>query len=169
MLSFYRVFLFSVIIYCENIFAQRLFVTYEDFKNDFKQEIHISELSNKYDLLYILLLDSTYKDYFFIYEPELKGEFPLYSAGLKSKEYTIGFLARYENIIDVIEKEESRIFSCLADVKTLEDFQYKFAHPIYVKDDTAIATVTNKATCDVLHFSLCQGVFQIKRLSRTFE
>ena len=54
------------------VFSQEMFINYEDFELAYINNPNLENLSNRFDLLFILLLDDTNKSLFFDYDLSLK-------------------------------------------------------------------------------------------------
>ncbi|MGF1636872.1 MAG: hypothetical protein ACFCUU_07345 [Cyclobacteriaceae bacterium] len=67
---------------CQMVVSQDKFISYHDFELAYRNNSELNSLSRDYDLLHILLLDSSYKKEVFKYNPGLEEEYYDYSAGL---------------------------------------------------------------------------------------
>jgi hypothetical protein len=150
--------------------SQNKFVRYDDFELAYRNNHDLDILSEDFDLLFVLLLDSSHKQQFFKYDLEIEELFRGYSYGLRLNESTVGFVTQITDIKKVFDSKFSmnKVFNCISDA-TLQETKLEINYPIYIKQNTAIVKVLTNNVSDIYYFKLHKGVVQINWLGGTIE
>ncbi len=156
---------------CHMVISQNKFIYYQDFELAYDKKKDLKLLGNDFDLLFILLLDSTNKEQFFKYDPELKDLYTDYSFGLKLNKSTVGFVTQVTEIKEIFTSEvlKNKVFSCINDTITQQIAKPMINYPIYLKQNTAIVEMLTGGASDVYYFKLEKGIVQINWLGGTME
>ncbi len=150
------------------VFAQEKIIRYQDFELAYSNNSDLKIISNRFNLLFILLLDTTYKVQFFEYDAELKDLYKEYSCGLKLNESTVGFVAHIKKIDEIFSSSllTNKAFNCISDAETQKIAKQRISYPIYIKDNMAIVEILSGSSfSDIYYFRLNDGVVQINWLS----
>jgi len=136
----------------------------------YKANSNLKDLEKRYDLLYILLLDSSHRNKIIKYDSELEQYFNEYSSAMNVNDATVGFITHFTEIMQVFDAE-FRIFNCLIDLSTVSNRKYTINYPIYINknNNTAIAEISSPSSCDVFYFRLHEGIVQINWLGGVIE
>lgn len=153
---------------CQVVVSQNNFVKYQDFELSYENDPDLHRLSKDFDLLFILLLDSSYSQGFFKYDPELEDSFNEYSHGMVLNRLTVGFATKHTDIKKIFDSK-SKIMNCLFDDRFIEG-KHLINYPVYIKNDTAIAEITtNNSISGIYFFRLQSGIVQINWLGEIIE
>lgn len=149
------------------VMAQNRFVTVADFDESLADS-DLSSLEGEFDLLKILLLDSSKQNLIFEYDPELKEPFVEYSKSLQLSRKTVGFVTDLTTIRSIFDEPE-RIFNSVFVGGV--DFQnrYWIDQPIYTNEDKAIIEILSPTTSDLYYLRVYEGVVQINWLGGVIE
>lgn len=160
-----------LIINCHMVMSQTKFVQYQDFEIAFNEKPDLKSLSNDFDLLFVLLLDSSNRQEFFKYNQELVELYRGYSCGLQLNMSTVGFVTQITDIKDIFRSDSlmSKVFSCVFDLQTQKITKQIINFPIYLKHNTAIVEISTGNSSDVYYFRLHEGVVQINWLGGTID
>ncbi len=147
------------------------FVIYENVISELKSSANISELKDKYDYMYILLLDSTNIDLIKKTRYAYIDEFRNYSAGLPLSNRTIGFVTDKTEIKEIFNDENSlkRILSSSKTINSPDIPMTKFDFPVYIKGNTAVFETSGPTWSDTYYASLEKGILQINWLGGIIE
>ena len=153
------------------VVSQDKFIYYQDFKSDYNNNPNLEVLNYGYDLLYVLLLDTTNILHFYEYDSELEDLYNGYSFGLKFDESTVGFVAQISTIDELFKSNilMNKVFYCIMDIETQQVFRPKINYPIYIKENTAIVEIQMGETFDVYCIKLSERVIQINWLGGVME
>ncbi len=153
------------------VFSQEKIVRYQDFELAYSNNSDLKIISNRFDLLFISLLDTTYKVQFFEYDAELKDLYKGYSHGLKLNKATVGFVARIQKIDEIFNSSllTNKAFNCISDEETQKTVKQTINYPIYIKDNTAIVEILSGSSSDIYYFRLNDGVVQINWLGGVMD
>ncbi|NEN25326.1 hypothetical protein G3O08_17655 [Cryomorpha ignava] len=144
------------------VIAQNRFVSVADF-NYYLPGSDLGSLEREFDLLKILLLDSSKQALFFEYDPELKELFFEYSKSLQLSKKTFGFVTDLTNI-KLIFEEPGRIFNSVFSESVAFEYNYKIDQPIYINENKAIVEILSPTTSDIYYLRINEGVVQINWL-----
>ena len=153
------------------VLSQEKFVEYHDFEIAYHNNPDLNVLSKRFDLLYILLLDTTNKLPFFEYDLELKNLYKGYSSGLNLNESTVGFVTQINKIEEIFNSDRliNKVFNCIFDAEDIQTIKRKINYPVYIKNNTAIVEVLTDNGFDIYYFRLHDGVVQINWLGGVME
>lgn len=154
------------------VFSQEKFINYEDFELAYSNNPNLENLSNRFDLLFILLLDDTNKSLFFDYDLSLNESYDNYIKGLNLNKSTVGFVTQKKEIIEIFNSEIlwRKVLNCISSVESTQIVKKTINYPIYVKDNTAIIEIfTGSSILNTYYFRLNDGVVQINWLGRIIE
>ncbi len=142
--------------------AKKKIVRYKDFEIAYKKNSNLKTLSKRFNLSYILLLDTTYKEEFFRYDTELKKDYASSSAGLKKQKGRVVFSTKLKNISRVFNSKrlKKRIISFTCGTGRYKKSKIKY--PIYIKGNTAIVKIVGDDFWDVYYFYLENGKMKVK-------
>ena len=172
-MNFLKLALFLILtVNCNIIMSQDRFIRYQDFELAYRNNPDLETLSKEFDLLFILLLDSSDKQQFFIFDSGLEELFNEYSNGLRLNESTLGFVTQITDIKKIFNSNLliNKIFNCVFDTITLrEETKKEISYPVYLKNNTAIIEISTGNTSDIFYLRLCKGVVQINWLGGTIE
>lgn len=131
------------------------FIEYKDFELAYKSGKNMKQLSNNFDFLSILLLDSTHAKTLFKFDPKLKVNLTHASASAKLSESTVAFRTYLETLRDVLQSEKSRdlIPSCLYGEEAVEN-EYKINNPIYINGNVAVVEFFNVSSSFICYINL---------------
>lgn len=149
-------------------FSQVRFVNNQDFELDFKQDPDLHKLEKEYDLLFVLLLDSSKQDQFYEHDPELEERFLGYSHGQNLNTSTVGFLTSDTGITQIFDAPE-RIMNCLFEDRSRGNMQHRISYPVYFNRNTAIVELVTTSSSDLYYIRLNKGVVQINWLGGIIE
>ncbi len=151
--------------------SQDKFISYKDFELAYRKNPDLEILSKDFDLLFVLLLDSSNKQQFFKYDSELEELFNEYSYGLRLNESTVGFVTQTTDVKKIFTSNLliSKVFNCVFDTTTLQETKRIVSYPIYLKNNTAIVEISTGNASDVYYLRLRKGVVQINWLGGTIE
>ncbi|MBN2571560.1 MAG: hypothetical protein JXA68_05485 [Ignavibacteriales bacterium] len=167
--------LIALIIFQLPIYGQSLnkssFVIYEEVINELKSAKNISQLENKYDYVFILLLDSTNIDLIIKTGYPYINEFRNYAASLALSKKTIGFVTEKQYIKEIFNDENSlkRILTCTKTNNSPDIPMTKFDYPVYIKGNTAVFETSGPTWTDTYYARLEKGIFQINWLGGIIE
>jgi len=147
------------------------FVSYGDVIKELKSSTNISELENKYDYMFILLLDSTSIDLIEKTGYAYVDDFRNYAIGLPLSNQTIGFVTEKREIKEIFRDENSlkRILSCTKTYNSPDIPMTKFDFPVYIKGNTAIFETSGPTWSDTYYARLEKGILQINWLGGIIE
>lgn len=157
------------------IFGQPLnksnFVIYEEVINELKSAKNISQLENKYDYVFILLLDSTNIDLIIKTGYPHIDEFRDYAAGLALSKQTIEFVTEKQDIKEIFNDENllKRILACTKTNNSYDIPMTKFDYPVYIKGNTAVFETSGPTWTDTYYAKLEKGILQINWLGGIIE
>ncbi len=165
------VFIFILIINCYLGMSQNKFIQYLDFEKACKSNPDLNIIGKDYNLLYVLLLDSSYKECFFNYDSNLEELFNGYSYGLNQNEFSVGFKTQMTKVKDIFDSNIliSRIFNCVFDTIELQSGKQIITYPIYLKGNTAVFEISNGSACEIYYLKLYKGIVQINWLGGIVE
>lgn len=140
------------------------FLSYGDVIKELKSSTNISELKNKYDYMFILLLDSTSIDLIEKTGYAYIDEFRNYATGLPLSNQTMGFATEKQDVKEIFRDENllKRILNCTKPFNSPDIPITKFDYPIYIKDNTAIFETSGPTWItkrEVLKLSFCSFVY----------
>lgn len=148
------------------------FIDVEKIKNEILQNQNYPYKNQSFDMLFILLLDSSEKNTFFQNDPRLKEEFYEYLPSLKLNSYTVGFVTQEQSIKSVLMDNVSigRILNCVYTPQFADSNTIEFSSPIFIsKENCAIFQTHSSFTTDTYFIRLNHGVVQINWLGGTIE
>jgi|SRR5690554_1447600 len=148
------------------LMAQNKFVSVADFDYSLAGS-NLSSLESEFDLLKILLLDSSKQNLFFDYDPELKELFFEYSKSLQLSKKTLGFVTDLTKIKSIFDEPE-RIFNSVFN-ENIAFENYKIDQPIYINENKAIIEILSPTTSDLYYLRIYEGVVQINWLGGVIE
>ncbi|WP_075602853.1 hypothetical protein [Saccharicrinis aurantiacus] len=147
------------------------FVSHNEVILELESSDNISGLVNKYDFLFILLLDSTKIE--IIQKPEYFdiGDYRNLLKGISNSKQTIGFVTDKGDIIEIFQDNKSlkRIITCTKTLNNPHVSLTKIHSPVYVKDNTAIFETFGPSGSDIYYTRLSDGIFQINWLGGTIQ
>jgi hypothetical protein len=160
---------FVLTFFCSKTMSQEKFVNYQEFELAYKETQNLNILSQKFDLLTLLLLDSSHKQKIFKFNSELEELYRHYSNGLSINESTVGFVTQTCDIENLLSSEVliNKFLSCICDIVTLQELTPKISYPIYVKNNTAVVEIIVNENSDIYFLRLNKGVLQINWLGGT--
>lgn len=150
--------------------SQNFFVHYQDFESSYNSRKDWEYLDKKYDLLFILLLDSSHKQEICHFDPEIEELFRDYSVGFTVSGLSQKFNVKISGIEELFLNKNTlyNILNCITD-NFIHKIDVKILFPVYVKDNTAIAEVSTHNTLDVYSFKLNEGAVQVNWLGGTIH
>lgn len=167
--------MFILLMICPFLFGQPYridnFIDYKNVINDLKTHANDSHLKYKYDLTFVLLLDSSQIKLIEKIQPEAVKYFREYSSGLTFNNRTVGFVTDKKDIKEVLmdKLDQKRIFECVNEESDLDLVHVEFDHPIYVKENKAIFEIYGSTWSSTYFARLENGVLQINYLGGTIE
>lgn len=164
-LKFTLIFL-MVIQSCTMLMSQNKFLNINDFSLAYQENPDLKYLEQRFDLLKILMLDSTKANIFVSYDPELEQLSKQYTEGMTLNKATVGFVSHVNDIREVFDEPE-RILNCLFGSDS--ESRYKIDHPIYIKGNDALMEISSPTTSDLYYLRYYQGVTQINWLGGTIQ
>lgn len=122
-------------------------IDYREYLAAYRKNPDLRKLRRDYNMLNILLLDSTNASSFFKISPSLKDDYISASKTILSQKFTLGFLTKAQTLRELIVSNVfgDRMFNCINPFYPSVDGDYKIISPVYIKDNTAVVTVTNEA------------------------
>lgn len=156
---------------CNAQMQEHKFVTYQEFESAYRNSYNLEILSNDFNFLYILLLDTCNKQELFKYDSELKELFKEYSYGLNQNKLSVGFVTQILDIKDMFDSDilVNKLFSCISDTLTQQVNKQAINFPIYVKGNTAIIDISTNGASDIFYLKLHNGTLQVNWLGGTME
>ena len=153
------------------VFAQERIVSYQDFELAYSENSDLKIISKKFNLLFILLLDTAYKVPFFEYDEELKDFYIDYSYGLKWNDSTVGFVVHIKEIDELFSSKLfiNKVLDCVTDSEDRKLITQRINYPIYKKDNTAIIEILSGGSSDIYYLKLHNGIVQINWLGGVIE
>jgi hypothetical protein len=147
------------------------FVQYSDFEHAFKFDSNSRKLRADFDLISILLLDSTRKETIFKLDSELCMNFRDYSDAARFNKATVGFVTESLTLKEVLLSKASRdrIINCVYGEESDGRQRFKIANPVYIKGNTAVILISGPTTQDDYYITLFDGVVQINLLGGVIE
>jgi len=126
------------------------FVECNSFEAAFKRDPDLKKLSNSYDFKWILLLDSTYADAIYEFDPKLREEVHDALLVCKPNDQTIGFRTEVRNLKALLSDREGKefIFWCTLS-ETTGPTPDNLADIVYINDNTAIIKIENLTSYSV--------------------
>lgn len=147
------------------------FVIYEEVIDELKSAKNISKLEDKYDYLFILLLDSTNIDLIKKTGYPYIDVFRNHATGLSLSKQTIGFVTEKREIKEIF-KDENSLNRILASTKSYDSHDIpmtKFDYRVYIKGNSAIFETSGPTRADTYYARLEKGILQINWLGGIIE
>ncbi|MDD3167452.1 MAG: hypothetical protein PHN20_08510 [Bacteroidales bacterium] len=153
------------------VFAQERIVSYQDFELAYSENSDLKIISKKFNLLFILLLDTAYKVPFFEYDEELKDFYIDYSYGLKPNDSTVGFAVHIKEIDELFSSNLfiNKVLDCVTYSEDRKSIKQRINYPIYKKDNTAIIEILSGGSSDIYYLKIHNGIVQINWLGGVIE
>lgn len=152
-------------------FAQEKFVRYQDFEIAYSHNIDLNKISQQFNLLSLLLLDSSNQELFFEYDSTLKDRYKKYVYRLRSSDNAFGFIAHISKVDKIFTSNllTNKFFDCISDTLTQDLSKQQISYPIYIKDNTAVVKVKRDNSINVYILRFHEGLAQIYWLEETTE
>lgn len=146
------------------------FVDYSDFELELSNHQDLEKINQKFNLIFIFLLDSAKLDSFYEYDPELKDLVSHYSNGLGLNNSTVGFSTNETSIKNIFLNNFSNkmIFDCIFGEER-QQLDPKIKGPIYINKNVAIFEILTQVSIGIYSCILLNGVMQINYLGSTIE
>jgi len=167
--------LFAMLIFQIPLSGQTLekgtFILYEEVLNELQSTENITELENKYDFTFILILDSTKIELIEKTGYPYIDEFRNYVPGLTQTKQTVGFVTDKTEIRDIFQDKNSlkRILDCTNGYNSSNLAMIKINYPVYIKGNRAIFETSGTTWSDTYSAILHNGVLQINWLGGILE
>ncbi|WP_149240835.1 hypothetical protein [Dyadobacter sp. 32] len=147
------------------------FLTYEDFEKMISLNSNPSDLAKAFDLLSIMLLDSSRNEILFKFDPTLKRDFHEYSHYAKINDTTVGFVTESKDLRSMFlsENSRSRIINCVRGEEEVQMENFVIENPIYIKNDIAVIRILTPISEDRYYITLKKGIVQINWLDGIIE
>lgn len=122
------------------VLAEESFINYEEVIEDLQSTENIQSLKNKYNYLFVFILDSTKVELIEKTGCAYINELRNYPSGFSLSKQTIGFVTDEKNIKEVFEDKNSlrRILDCSHTFNSPDIPVTKFDYPIYIKGNVAV-------------------------------
>ena len=153
---------------CDSVVAQNKYTYIADFNESFENNPQLGYLEKEFDLLKILLLDSTKQELIFEHDPGLETSYKEYSKSLALSKNTVGFITDY-NKIELVVNSQERIFDCVFTEKEMLGINCSIKEPIYIYENKAIIEIQSRMTSDLYYIRLHDGVVQINWVGGVIE
>lgn len=148
------------------------FIDYSDYLAAYRKNPDLRKMRSDYDMFSILLLDSTDASLYFKISPSLRDEYIGARNTILAQEFTLGFLTDAETLRELIVSDAFRdkMFNCINPYLE-DDIDYKIFSPVYIKDNKAVVTISNKVETafedyyvtlnnSIVHLTLIQSVIE---------
>lgn len=153
------------------VLENRIFIHYEEVLDELQSTENISELENKYNFTFLLILDSTKIDLIEETGYPYIDDFRNYVPGLSQTKQTVGFVTDKTEIRDIFQDKNSlkRILDCTNGFNSPNLAMTKFNYPVYIKGNTVIFETFGPTWSDTYSAILHNGVLQINWLGGIME
>lgn len=153
---------------CKMVSSQDKFISTKDFDSAYEENQDLKYLERSFDLLNILLLDSSRKQLFINYDSELRQLFEQYSKSMTLNKSTVGFHTHFTTVNEVLN-ERDKILNCLFQSSSVDENMHKIDYPIYINGNNAIMEISSPISSDLYFLRLHEGVAQINWLGGTIQ
>ncbi|TDE18548.1 hypothetical protein [Dyadobacter psychrotolerans] len=146
------------------------FIDYQDFEKVFRVNRNSELITKKFDLVSILLLDSTNAEILFKLDPKLEEDFHYAMLVSRLSMSTVGFVTDLETLRDVLLSKEERdmIITCVHG-EGADNMKYNIGSPVYIKNNTAIIQILGPSSVDDYYVTINSGVVQLNFLGGIIE
>ncbi|WP_439583440.1 hypothetical protein [Dyadobacter bucti] len=147
------------------------FIKYHDFELAMESDSGIEQVLKDFNLLSILLLDSTKSEVLFKYDSELKTNFHYALAASELTESTVGFRTECETLEGVLKSKRSlnMIFDCIYGEYARASSEYRIINPVYINGNVAVVEIANMNVFSQFFIKLDNGIVHINLLESTIE